>query len=88
MWHLTACKISVSLTFLNWIKKKKKKKKKKSEKKKKKKKKKKKWKKKKKKKTIKKVRNGIFNLSELMMATLIQTCDKNHFIFYPIQERH
>ena len=59
MWHLTACKISVSLSFLNWIK-----------------------------------NEMIFfffffflRISELMLATLIERCDKNHFIFDPVQNR-
>ena len=53
MWHLTACKISVSLSFLYWIK-----------------------------------NEMIFyRTSELMLAILIQRYGKNHFIFYPVQER-
>ena len=52
MWHLTACKISVGLSFLNWVK------------------------------------NEMlffffffYQISELMLATLIQRCDKKSFHF-------
>ena len=45
MWPLTACKISVSLSFLNWIK----------------------------------TEMIFYRISELMLATLIQRYDKNHF---------
>ena len=47
MWHLTACKISVSLSFFELDKK---------------------W-------------NDFYRISELMLPTLIQRHDKNHFIF-------
>ena len=29
----------------------------------------------------------FYRISELMLATLIQRCNKNHFIFYPVQEQ-
>ena len=45
MWHLTACKISVSLL------------------------------------------KYFYRVTELMLATLIQRYDKNHFIFSPVQKR-
>ena len=29
----------------------------------------------------------FYHISELMLATLIQRYDKNHFTYYPVQER-
>ena len=54
MWHLTACKISFSHSFLNWT------------------------------------RNEMiffYRRSELMLPTLIQRYNKNHFNFDPVQKR-
>ena len=61
MWHLTACKIYVCLSFLKWndflsylwIN----------------------------------VEMIFYRISELMLPTLIQRYDKNHFIFDPVQKR-
>ena len=51
VWHLTSCKNSVGLAFLNWIKNK----------------------------------IILYHITELMLPTLIQRYDKNHFIFHPFQ---
>ena len=35
----------------------------------------------------KKKKKDFYRISELMLGTFIQSCDKNHFIYDPVQER-